>query len=57
MPVASLIKMGMFGLFLFIIGYARFRNDLSIEKEGLAFDSEALRKVKTMPYAKAERTL
>ena len=34
----------MFGLFFFIVGYARFRNDLSIGKEGLAFDSEALRK-------------
>jgi hypothetical protein len=53
MPVASLIRMGMFGLFFFIVGYARFRNDLSIAKEGLAFDPGALRKFKSMPYGES----
>jgi hypothetical protein len=28
MPVASLINIGVFGLFFFIVGYARLRNDL-----------------------------
>lgn len=41
MPVASRIKIGTLGLFFFIVGYARFRNDLSVKNGLLSIVPEA----------------
>ena len=43
----------MFGLFFFIVGYARFRNDLSIEKEGSALIQKLYGSSRNMPYGES----